>query len=143
MESATNSNMKSEGKKLTAADIMTNHVVTSSPHESLAQVASAMLRHSIGSVAILEDKKIVGIITERDFVRIVEQVGVMLEKNMAKDHMTKPVVTVQSDTSVAEIINLMKNKHIRHLIVLDKERKIAGIISSRDLMKTGTGTPTL
>lgn len=126
--------LKQQGTRLTAADIMTNHVVTSRPEDSLSQVAAVMLRHSIGSVAIVENKKVVGIITERDFVRIVEQVGLMADKNLAKDHMARPVVTVQSDTSVADIVNIMKDKHIRHLIVLDKDRKIVGMISSRDLM---------
>jgi len=118
---------------------MTDHVVTSRPEDSVSQVAAVMLRHSIGSVAIVENKKVVGIITERDFVRIVEQIGLMADKNLARDHMAKPVVTVQSDTPVTDVANLMKNKHIRHLIVLDKDRKIVGIISSRDLM-TAAGT---
>ncbi len=135
--------LKSQRKGLTAADIMTDHVLTSGPEESLSQVAAVMLRHKIGSVAIVENKKIVGILTERDFVRIVEEVGLLVHKNAAKDHMSKPVVTVQSDTSVADLVKIMKDKHIRHLIVLDKDRRITGIISSRDLMKAGTDTSSI
>jgi CBS domain-containing protein len=114
---------------------MTKHVVTSGPDNDLSEIATEMQRHKIGSVAILENEKLVGIVTERDFVRIVEQVGLLLNRNLAKHHMTKPVVTVQSDTSVTDIIKLMREKQVRHLIVVDKTGKMVGIISSRDLMK--------
>ncbi len=125
----------SQRRRLTAADIMTEHVVTGGPHDGLWRIAGEMQRHTIGSVVIVEKGKLVGILTERDFVRIVEQVGALLEKNLAIQHMSKPVLTVQSDTSVADVIKLMREKHVRHLIVLTKNGEMAGIISSRDLMK--------
>ena len=120
---------------LTAADIMTERVVSGGPHDGLWRIANQMQRHNIGSVVITEKGKMLGILTERDFVRIVEQVGALLEKNLAIHHMSKPVLTVQSDTSVADVIKLMREKHIRHMIVLNKAGEVAGIISSRDLMK--------
>jgi CBS domain-containing protein len=117
---------------------MTEHVVTGGPHDGLWRIAAEMQRHTIGSVVIVEKGKLVGILTERDFVRIVEQVGALLEKNLAIQHMSKPVLTVQSDTPVADIIKLMREKHVRHLIVLSNNGEMAGIISSRDLMKVAT-----
>jgi CBS domain-containing protein len=117
---------------------MTKRVVTGEPNDSLSGIAAEMQRHNIGSVVIEENRKVVGILTERDFVRIVEQVGMILDRNLAIHHMSKPVVTVQSDASVADVIKLMKEKHVRHLIVLNKNQKVVGIISSRDLMKVAT-----
>jgi CBS domain-containing protein len=114
---------------------MTENVVTGGPHDGLWRIATQMQRHNIGSVVITEKEKIVGILTERDFVRIVEQVGALLEKNLATHHMSKPVLTVRSDTPLVEVIKLMRAKHIRHLVVLNKAGGIAGVISSRDLMK--------
>lgn len=125
----------SQPGSLTAADIMTRRVVTKGPNDDLTRIAAEMQRHEIGSVAIVENRKLVGILTERDFVRIVERVGALFEKNLAKDHMSKPVFTVNSDASVADVIKLMSEKHVRHVIVLDKNREVAGIISSRDLMR--------
>lgn len=125
-------------KQLTAADIMIEHVVTRGPEDDLTRIAGEMQRHNIGSVVIAENKKIIGILTERDFVRIVEQVGMLLNKNLARDQMTQPVLTVQSDTPMADIIKLMKEKHVRHLVVLNRKQDVAGIISSRDLMKVAT-----
>jgi CBS-domain-containing membrane protein len=125
----------SEPKRLTAADIMTKTVVTRGPYDVLTRIAAEMERHKIGSVVIMENRKLLGILTERDFVRIVERVGTMLEKNLAKDHMTTPVYSVRTDASIVDIIKFMSEKHVRHLIVLDKKGEMAGIISSRDLMK--------
>ncbi len=124
-----------QGKRLTTADIMTEHVVTGGPNDDLSRIAAEMGRHNIGSIVILENRKVVGILTERDFVRIVEQVGTLLNRNLVRDHMTQPVLTVQSDAPVADIAKLMKEKHVRHVIVLNKKQEVAGIISSRDLMK--------
>lgn len=118
-----------------AADIMTTDVVTRGPHDDLTRIAAEMQRHEIGSVVIVENRKPVGILTERDFVRIVERVGALLEKNLAKSHMTTPVLSVRSETPLADVIKLMGEKHVRHLVVLGKNGELAGIISSRDVMK--------
>jgi CBS domain-containing protein len=125
----------SEPRRLTVRDIMTAPVVTSGPDDDLSGVAAEMRRHRIGSVVIMENQKIVGILTERDFVRIVEQVGTLLKRNLAKHYMAKPVITVQLDTSIANAIKLMRKEHVRHLIVLNKDLEMVGVISSRDLMK--------
>ena len=118
----------------TVADIMTKPVVTSSPEDGVSGIASSMRKHDIGSVVIMDDHKIVGILTERDFIRIVEKVGMLLKEDMAKHFMAKPVITIQSDASIPDAINLMQTNHIRHLIVLDKSLKMVGMISSRDIM---------
>jgi len=117
------------------ADIMTTPVVTSGPEEVISQVATTMQHHKIGSVVIMEDQKIVGILTESDFVKIVEKVGMLLKEDLAKHHMAKPVITIQSNASIADAIRLMRVNHIRHLIVLDKDLKMVGMLSARDLMK--------
>jgi tRNA nucleotidyltransferase (CCA-adding enzyme) len=122
-------------RRLSAADIMTKRVVTARPNDDVSRIASEMGRHGIGSVVIVEKGKVVGILTERDFVRIVEQVGILLDKNLARHHMAKPVVKVQPGTPMSDIIRLMKEKHVRHIVVVDKNQKVAGVISSRDLMK--------
>ena len=124
----------------TVADAMTTHVVTDGPEDPISRIASAMQRHKIGSVVIVKNRRIVGILTERDFVRIVEKVGMLLKEDLAKHHMTKPVITVQSDTSVADAVKLMQANHVRHLVVLDKDLKMVGVISSRDLMRVAPET---
>jgi CBS domain-containing protein len=121
--------------RLSAADIMSKHVVTAQPNDDVSRIASEMERHNIGSVIIVEKGKVVGILTERDFVQIVEQVGVLLNKSLARHHMTRSVVTVQPETTVSDIIKLMKEKHVRHVVVVTRNQEVAGVISSRDLVK--------
>jgi CBS domain-containing protein len=128
----------SKRRGLTAADIMTENVVTGGPHDGLWRIATQMQRHNIGSVLITDKGKILGILTERDFVRIVEQVGALLEKNLAVHHMSKPVLTVQSDMPLVEVIKLMREKHVRHLVVVGEKGEVAGMVSSRDLLKVTT-----
>jgi CBS domain-containing protein len=123
----------------TVADIMSAPVITSDPEEDISRIASAMQRHKIGSVVLMQDKRIVGILTESDFVKIVEKVGMLLKEDLAKHFMAKPVITVQSDASITDAINLMRANNIRHLIVLDKDLKMVGMLSSRDLMKAARG----
>jgi CBS domain-containing protein len=120
---------------LRVADFMNTHVVTSAPEEHISKIASSMRRHGVGSVVIMKNQRIVGILTERDFVRIVEKVGMLLKEDLAKHFMAKPVITVQSDASITDAIRLMQTKHIRHLIVLDKDLRMVGMITARDLMR--------
>jgi len=127
-------------RPLTVADIMSMSVVVSGPEDHISQIAASMERHKIGSVVIIKGRRIVGILTERDFVRIVEKVGMLLKEDLAKHFMAKPVITVQSDASLADAIKLMQASHIRHLVVLDKDLKMAGVVSSRDLMKAARGS---
>lgn len=124
-------------RRLRVVDIMSEHVVTGRTNDSLSRIAGEMERHRIGSVVIVENRKVVGILTERDFVRIVRQ-GILLGRDRVKHYMTRPVVTVRSDASVADAIRLMRKKHVRHLPVLDRRRRLVGIVGSRDLMKVAT-----
>jgi CBS domain-containing protein len=119
----------------TVVDFMSKHVIMSYPEEHVSQIASSMRRHNVGSVVIMKNKRIVGILTETDFVRIVEKVGMLLKEDQAKHFMAKPVITIQSDASLNDATKLMQANHIRHLIALDKNLRIVGMITARDLMK--------
>ena len=83
----------------------------------------------------MKNQRIVGILTERDFVRIVEKVGMLLKEDLAKHFMAKPVITIQADASVTDAIKLMQANRIRHLIVLNKDLRMVGMISARDIMQ--------
>jgi len=125
----------SEVRPRTVADFMSTRVITSDPDEHISRIATSMQQHEVGAVVITKNQRIVGILTERDFVRIVEKVGMLLKKDLAKHFMAKPVITVQADASVADAIKLMQANRIRHLIVLDKNLRMVGMISARDLIK--------
>jgi len=117
---------------LRSADVMTKHVVTARPNDGISKVAAQMERHRIGSVVIVQNRRVVGILTERDFSCIVKQ-GVTEGRSLAKHHMNKPVVTVGSDVRLSDVVKLIRKKHVRHLPVVDRHRRPLGMISSRDL----------
>jgi len=117
------------------ADFMSTRLITSDPEDHISQIASSMQRHNVGSVVVTKNQRIVGILTERDFVKIVEKVGMLLKEDQAKHFMANPVITVQSEAPVKDAIKLMQANHIRHLVVLNKDLRMVGIVSARDLMK--------
>jgi len=98
---------------------MTKHVVTARPNDGISKVAAQMERYRIGSVAIEQYRRVVGILTERDFSRIVKQ-GVTEGRSLAKHHMNKPVATVRSDARLSDAVKLMRKKHARHFPVVDR-----------------------
>ena len=122
-------------RRLRVVDVMNEHVIVGRPDDSLSGIASVMERRKIGSVVIVQNRRVVGILTERDFARIAKQ-GIVQGRDRAKHHMTKPVVTVRSDTSLLDLVRLMRKKHVRHIPVLDRNRRLVGMISSRDLIDT-------
>jgi CBS domain-containing protein len=132
----------SQTKKLSASDIMTKDVLTCDQNEDLSRIAAEMGRKNVGSIVITEKRDIIGILTERDFVRIVESTGILLAKNRAKHHMSKPVLTAPSTASVADIVKIMRQNHVRHVVIVGTNGELAGIISSRDLLKARVEVPT-
>ena len=125
----------SKARTPTVSGFMSTRVITSDPEEHISKIASSMQLNNVGAVVIMKNQRIVGILTERDFVRIVEKVGMLLKEDLAKHFMAKPVITIQADASVGEAIKLMQANHIRHLIVLDKDLRMIGMLSARDLMQ--------
>lgn len=84
-------------RRIRVSEIMNEHVVTGRPDDSLSKIASQMERHKIGSVVIVQNRRVVGILTERDFTRIAKQ-GILQGRDRAKHHMIKPVFTARSDS---------------------------------------------
>ncbi len=79
------------------ADFMSTPVVTSDPEQHISQIAVSMRQQNVGSVVIMKNQRIVGILTERDFVRITEKVGMLLKEDQAKHFMAKPVIIMYSN----------------------------------------------
>lgn len=100
---------------------------------TVLQALKIMDERRIGSVMVTDGAKIVGIYTERDYLRKGELEGRVAKDTLIKDVMTTRMVTVQKDTSVDECVALMKQYLIRHLPVAE-EGQIVGMVSMRDVM---------
>jgi CBS domain-containing protein len=121
-------------------DIMTADVKTVSPTDTFADTARILSENRISSVVVKDGEKVAGIITERDVVRAVAE-GADVAKLTVGERMTKELTTVDRKTDLADAAQLMAERRIRHLPVLDKG-SLAGIVSIRDLTHWAIGEVT-
>ena len=113
--------------------IMTTDLVTVGPEYNVADVAGLMDARKIGSVIVLEDDRVLGILTERDILKVVG--GGEDPKNVAAhEALTDDLFTIAPGASLEEAAQEMTRKKVRHLPVISDEG-LVGIISMRDLVR--------
>jgi CBS domain-containing protein len=117
-------------------DYMTVITLTMNFKNSVLDIAKRMVAENISSIAITDDKKeIIGILTERDIVKIIAD-EVSPEGVTAGSLMSSPPVTVKNNASIEEAAKIMAGKKIRHLLVADfSGNNIVGIITVTDLAR--------
>jgi CBS domain-containing protein len=105
-----------------------------SPEDVVLKALNLMAEKDIGALVVLEQDKLKGIVSERDFVRsIAESERCLIEAPVSK-YMTKVVINVEPDQSTDECMRIMTDHRIRHLPVVDNGRVI-GVISIGDVVK--------
>lgn len=114
-------------------DIMSSNVEIVSPNALLHEVAKKMQSSDCGSVLVGENDRLVGVITDRDLaLRCVAESHHPAETK-AEQVMTKQILYCRDSDSMEDVaLNMMKNK-VRRLPVLDKDKKMVGIVSLGDL----------
>jgi CBS domain-containing protein len=117
-------------------DYMTVITLTMNFKNSVLDIAKRMVAENISSVAIIDDKNaIIGILTERDIVRIIAN-EVSPGGVTAGSLMSSPPVTVKNNTPIEEAAKIMAGKKVRHLLVEDfSGNNIVGIITVTDLAR--------
>ncbi len=105
-----------------------------SPETSTIDTLRFMADKNVGALVVLEDGILVGIISERDFVRRIARNRSCDLDATVQDYMTSKVITVTLDTTIDQCMKLMTEKHIRHLPVYDGG-KLHGLISIGDVVK--------
>lgn len=115
-------------------DVMSSPVVTSSKDTVVEQVASLMDANAIGSIVVIdEDRKPIGIITERDIVVRVVARALSPTRTRAGAMMSTPLITVTPDTDINEAAKMMRRHRIRRLIVM-KQKAMVGLVGSNDIV---------
>ena len=112
-----------------------NELLTINPNSSVYDAIKSMADHHVGSLVVLENGNLVGIITERDYSRNVILKGKSSINTPVKDIMTKNVLCTNLNQTVDEAMALMTEKRVRHLPSIE-DNKVIGIISIGDLVKT-------
>ena len=110
-------------------------ILSIDPNSSVFDAIKSMANHHIGSLIVMQNGRLVGIITERDYSRNVVLKGKSSVNTAVKDIMTKNVLCTKPEQTVEEAMALMTDKRVRHLPVIENGNVI-GIISIGDLVKT-------
>lgn len=112
-----------------------SRVVSTSPTESVEEVARLLTRERIGAAVVMEGDRLAGILSERDIVRAIAAEGAAALSRTAADLMTREVRTGRPGDTVAEIMALMTERRIRHVPILDDDRRMLGVVSIGDVVK--------
>ncbi len=94
-----------------------------------------MAEKNIGALLVIDEGKLVGILSERDYARKVALMGKVSKDTAVKEIMTQRVLYVRPDESIEDCMALMTEKHFRHLPVIDNKGKILGMISIGDVVR--------
>ena len=119
-------------------DVMSRDVVCARPDSSLQEAALRMRELNVGMLPVCENDQLVGTITDRDItIRAVAE-GHSPTEVQARDVMTPGVIYCFDDVDAKEAAELMKQKQIRRLVVLNRQKQLIGIMSLGDLaIETG------
>ena len=118
--------------------IMTRDVKAAKANQTARTVASIMNQNNIGSVVITEteDNLPIGIITERDILHIAGTTELLMLQLLARDIMSKPVITINAKSSMRDAIHAMQSRSIRRLPVVDSEKRMmVGIVTDKDIFR--------
>jgi len=111
---------------------MSRDLLTVSPQVPLTEVAKRMVSRDVGAVMVVDDGRLVGILTERDVLRAVA--AGLDDSTLVSDCMTKDPDTLESDETTRQAATLMIHGGFRHLPIMEGDQ-VVGMLSIRDLMR--------
>jgi len=118
---------------MAVADVMAFQVVSVSPDDAVSVAIARMLEENVGSVAVCEGERLVGIFTERDVLRLAGE-GPDFDEVRVGDVMTTQLVTLSPDDDILDAARLMGERKIRHLPVLEGEN-LLGVVGIREVVR--------
>jgi len=132
-------------KNITVSTIMTPNVITVNEKQTLREASKFMYQHNIGGLIVLMDTsnnenaeidKPIGIITERDIARLVAFSSNLSTDTAISEVMSKPLITINQNSSIKEVTELMQKNDIRRLPIVDNKGKLVGIITAKDILRS-------
>lgn len=119
------------GDFMSLYDIMSKNIIVGSVDDGIYEIASIMKENDIGFVPIARDDKIVGVITDRDIV--VKIISNHDYNSNITNYMTKDIVDVSINSSLSDVLNIMKKYRVKRVLVTD-DNHVLGVVSISDLL---------
>ena len=126
--------MKSSDTIASVLATKTRQVWSIEPTETVYRAVEMMAERGVGALLVMSEGRLLGIISERDYARKVILKDRSSRQCLVRDIMTSPVITVTFDDRVDFCMEIMTEKHVRHLPVLERGA-VAGIVTIGDLVK--------
>ncbi|MFY1643132.1 IMP dehydrogenase [Methanoculleus bourgensis] len=114
-----------------AEDLIEREVVAVGPEATVTDVERVMRQYGVGGVPVLEDGKVIGIVSRRDIRAILPKQG----DAKITAYMTKKLITASEDITVENALETMYANKVERLPVVDAERRLVGIITMRDILE--------
>lgn len=119
-------------------EVMTPEVRVIAPESTVLEAAQRMKELDVGSLPVLDGDTLLGMVTDRDIVVRLVAAGDHADATAVREVMTAPIVFCFEDQDIEDVARLMEVQQIRRLIVLNADRRLAGIVSLGDIaVKTG------
>jgi CBS domain-containing protein len=126
-----------------ARDVMTTEPSCCTAAATLDQVAKLMVQNDCGEIPVVDRaEKLIGVITDRDIVCRVVAKGKNPSAVTAAECMSEPVVVVNEDTTLDDVMSVMEENQIRRVPVVDASGCCCGIISQADVAQCATENET-
>jgi CBS domain-containing protein len=104
-----------------------------SPQDTVFDALQTLSNHNVGALMVLDNGKLVGVFSERDYTRKIALAGKSSKDTKVQDIMTSNVISVAPTVRTRDCLALMSQKKIRHMPIVDGD-KVLGMISIRDIM---------
>ena len=118
------------------SEVMTKNPICCLPDSMAAEAAKLMKSENIGSIPVIENEqshKLVGIVTDRDLALKIVAEGLDAKSTKVAAVMTHKVVTCHADDDLQKALDAMAEHQLRRIPVVDKDKKILGIIAQADV----------
>jgi len=123
-------------------DVMTSNPCTIDADRSVAYAAKMMLEEDVGLAPIVEDGKLIGMLTDRDIaIRVVAE-GRNPDQVKVADVASKQVVTIDPQQDLQEALRIMGKHQVRRLAVVEEDGKLVGVVAQADVAREGDDSQT-
>lgn len=122
------------GKGRLVADVMTRQPITADPNINLLECARIMVKKRVGSVLLVEDKKLIGFVSHRDILwAMIKKSQKDLSKIKAKDISPRKLITINPNATISEAIDKMKKSKYTRLPVV-QNGNLVGMLTNKDIL---------